>query len=147
MRRKQTAYAVTVTMKFSREPGAPGVANGIKTSRALAVDGVIADIRDYLREESEGRGWPLSGDGTSLDLDRLNAGTSHFGWKFFCDTEDEDFKPIRAGGVIPLERFLGIFRRKLEAMERLETEVHIGIANPDTLRQAHLDICVRETEV
>ena len=128
MGRKQTVYVVSGKQKVSWvfSPRHEALPKEIKCSRDLAVGGVLSNLEDYLRDESLDRDGPLSRDGRTLDLDNLYIEECRFDDVPFPDIEDGCFAPLREGGKVPFDQFKDILRRKMEAMDRLATEVYIS---------------------
>ena len=124
MSKKQTVYVVTGEQKVSWvfSPRFEENPTEIKCSRDLAINGVISNLVDYLREESMERGI-LSKDGKTIDLDKLCIEECRFDYTPF--TEIEDFAPLHEGGKVSLDQFKDILRTKMEGLSKLETEVYI----------------------
>ena len=125
MSKKQTVYVVTGEQKVSWvfSPLFEENPTEIKCSRDLAINGVISNLVDYLREESLDREGPLSKDGKTIDLDKLCIEECRFGGTPF--TEIEDFAPLHEGGKVSLDQFKDIIRKKMEGLSKLETEVYL----------------------
>lgn len=125
MSKKQTVYVVTGEQKVSWvfSPMYEENPTEIKCSRDLAINGVISNLVDYLREERLDRKGPLSEDGKTIDLDRLCIEDCRFGGTPF--TEIEDFAPLHEGGKVSLDQFKDLLRRKMEGLSKLETEVYL----------------------
>lgn len=124
MSKKQTVYVVTGEQKVSWvfSPMYEENPMEIKCSRDLAINGVISNIVDYLREENMDRGI-LSDDGKSIDLDKLCIEECRFDGTPF--TEIEDFAPLHEGGKVSLDQFKDLLRKKMEGLSKLETEVYL----------------------
>ena len=129
MSKKQTVYVVTGEQKVSWvfSPMYEENPTEIKCSRDLAINGVISNIVDYLREESMERGIlsndGLSKDGKSIDLDKLCIEECRFGGTPFTDIED--FAPLHEGGKVSFDQFKDLLRKKMEGLPQLETEVYL----------------------
>lgn len=126
MSKKQTVYVVTGEYKVSWvfSPQFEENPTEIKCSRDLAINGVISNLVDYLREESMERGI-LSKDGKTIDLDKLNIEECRFDDTPFTEIEDECFAPLREGGKVSLDQFKEILRKKMEGLSKLDTEVYL----------------------
>ncbi len=124
MSKKQTVYVVTGEYKVSwvSSPMFEENPTEIKCSRDLAINGVISNLVDYLREESLDRG-VLSKDGKSINLDKLCIEECRFDGTPF--TEIEEFAPLHEGGEVSLDQFKDLLRKKMEGLSKLETEVYL----------------------
>lgn len=125
MSKKQTVYVVTGEQKVSWvfSPMYEENATEIKCSRDLAINGVISNLVDYLREESMEREGPLSKDGKAIDLDKLCIEECRFDGTPFTDIED--FAPLHEGGKVSLDQFKDLLRKKMEGLPKLDTEVYL----------------------